>query len=219
MSDEKCIKYILIGDPDLVKEIGHYPERGTPQAIIDEANEFFVKTSNSGVQKDKRNNISGQNGNYYFQINSKNIFYLILSDNNFKQSEAYQLMDKIQEENIPILKDEGTGKLNLYGRQNLKTTVEEFLKNRKNRINDIQNEVDQIKGVMQRNMTKVLENTNNLEDMEKKAENLRKGAQEYNNKAMKLQATTWWATFKWYIILGAVIILLLVIILPISLRK
>lgn len=220
MSDDELIKYVFIGDPNEEKEIGHYPESGTPKDIKEEVNKIFRKVSNSGMKKEQRNNISEKDkGNYYCKINSENIFMLILASEDFTQSEAYDLMDKIQKENIPILIDAKTGKLNLYGRQNLKDTVEDYVKNRGNRIKDLQKDVIEVSNIMKRNLTKAIDNTKDLEKMEEKAIQLKKGAADYNSNASSLKRTTWWATFKWYIILAAVIILLLIIILPISLSK
>ena len=43
-----------------------------------------------------------------------------------KEREAFELIDDVQRENIPTLVDSKTGKLNLQGRQQLKSMVEDL---------------------------------------------------------------------------------------------
>ena len=215
------IKYLLIGNPDDCEEIGHYPERGASKTTAKEADKIFKKLSQSGIQtKDLRNKVDNRgNGYYYFTINSKNIFYLILGDKNLKERDAFALMEDLQNENIPIMIDSKSGKLKSEGREKLKEMVENFEKNKSNKIQGIQNEVDQVKDTVKTNIRKMYTNVENVEDMEKKAKDLRDGAEEYNKSATTLKRTTWWQNCKWWIILIVVIVLLIIIIIPVSLRK
>jgi len=142
-----------------------------------------------------------------------------LGDNNLKERDAFGLMDELQNENIPLMIDSKTGKLNLEGRKKLKEMVEDFEKNKSNKIQGIQNEVDQVKDVMKNNIKNMYNNVEDVQIMEQKADELRVGAEEYNKSAVKLKRTTWWQNCKWWIILIAVIVLLIIIIIPVSLRK
>ena len=215
------IKYLLIGNPEDCEEIGHYPERGASKTTAKEADKIFKKLSESGIQtKDLRNKVDNRGkGYYYFTINSKNIFFLILGDTKLKERDAFALMEELQNENIPMMVDSKTGKLNLEGRQKLKEIVEDFEKNKSNRIQGIQNEVEEVKNTMKNNIKNMYNNVEDVEIMEKKADELRVGAEEYNKSAVKLKRTTWWQNCKWWIILIAVIVLLIIIIIPVSLRK
>ena len=214
------IQYILIGNPDDIEEIGHYPERGVSKSIEKEAHQIFKKLSESGITtKDLRNKVDNRGkGYYYFTINSSNIFYLILGNNELREREAFELIDILQQENIPLLVDPKSGKLNSQGRQQLKELVENFVNDKSNKIQGIQNEVDQVKDVMKNNIKKAYNSVEDVEKMEKKAEELRKGAEEYNQSAATLKRATCWSNFKWLIILIAVIVLLILIILPVSLK-
>ena len=215
------IEYVLIGNPEDCEEIGHYPDRGASKAIAKEANQIFKKLSESGIQtKDIRNSVDNRGkGHYFFTINSNNIFYLIFGNNKLKEREAFELIDILQQENIPSLIDSKTGKLNLEGRKQLKTLVEDFMNNKSNKIQNIQDDVEEVKGTMKKNIQKMYENVEDVENMEKKAIELKKGAEDYNKSAGELKRATCWHNFKWLIILVAVVVLLIIIILPISLRK
>ena len=133
------IKYVLIGNPKTKNEIGCYPEKGVSKKIRTEATQIFLKfCENGSTMKDLRNKINNNNdGNYFFTINSQDIFYLVLADQNINERDAFALMDYIQNEKIPLLIDISTQQLNLYGRQQLKTVIEKFFENNNNRLNEI----------------------------------------------------------------------------------
>ena len=165
------IKYLLIGNTEDREEIGHYPERGASKTTAKEADKIFKKLSESGIQtKDLRNKVDNRGkGYYYFTINSKNIFFLILGDTKIKERDAFGLMNDLQNENIPMMVDSKTGKLNLQGRQKLKEMVEDFEKNKSNKIQGIQNEVDEVKNTMKNNIKNMYNNVEDVEIMEKKS--------------------------------------------------
>jgi len=215
------IQYILIGNPDDIEEIGHYPEKGFSKSVAKEAFQIFKRLSESGIQtKDLRNKVDNRGkGYYYFTITSNNIFFLIFGDPNLKERDAFGLIDELQNENIPSQIDSKTGKLSLEGRQQLKNMVEEFMNNKSDKIQRIQIDVEEVKDNMKNNIKNMYKNVEDVEKMEKQAIELKKGAEDYNNSAVKLKRTTWWHNCKWLIILIAVIVLLIIIILPISLRK
>ena len=214
------IEYILIGNPEDCEEIGHYPDRGVNKTIANEARQIFEQTSKSGIQtKDLRNKVDNRGkGHFFFTINSNNIFYLILGNNSLKEREAFELIDILQQEDIPSLIDSKTGKLNYEGRNKLKSLVEDFVNNKTNKIQKIQDDVEEVKGITKNNIKKMYENVEKVEDMEEKAKQLKEGAQQYHHSANELKKVTCWHNFKWIIILVAVVVLLIIIILPISLK-
>ena len=93
------IRYLLIGSPETKEEIGSFPEKGVPKKIKTDSFQIFQKFCST--KKDYRNKIN----NYYFTIKSKNIFYLILPNDNLKEREIFGLIDFIQKENIPSFVD------------------------------------------------------------------------------------------------------------------
>ena len=215
------IKYLLIGNPDDREEIGHYPDRGASKTTAKEADKIFKKLAESGIQtKDLRNKVDNRGqGYYYFTINSKNIFFLILGDKNLKERDAFGLMDDIQNENVPSMIESKSGKLNAQGREKLKEMVEDFEKNKSNRIQGLQNEVEEVKVTMKQNIQNMYNNVEDVKIMEEKANDLRAGAEQYNSNAVKLKRTTWCQNCKWWIILIVVIVLFLVILFPVIFSK
>ena len=214
------IQYILIGNPDDCEEIGHYPDRNVPKDLSKEAAQILRKLADSGVKtKDIRNAVDNRGkGHYFFTIKSDNIFYFIAADNKLKERKAFDLIDILQKENITLKIDSKTGKLNKDGREQLKTLVEDFMKNNTDKIQEIQSQVDEVQGIMKKNIKDAYNNAEDLDEIEKKAIKLKNGAEDYNKSAVKLKRTTWWQNCKWIIILVAVVVLLIIIIVPISLK-
>ena len=212
------IKYVLIANPITKNEIGCYPEKGVSKKIKAEATQIFNKFCESGsTMKDLRNKINNDNdGNYFFKINSQDIFYLVLGDKNINERDAFALMDYIQNEKIPLLIDKSTQQLNLSGRQQLKTVIEKFFENNNNKLNDINLELEDTKNIMKNNIKDMTKNIDEIENMEGKAVQIKENADLFNKNANNLKKAAWWANCKWTIILILVVILLLIIILPIS---
>ena len=214
-------KYILIGDPVSLQEIGHYPEKGTSKKIVNEAQKIFSKFCSSGdIIRDERNKINAkEDGIYYFTVNSQNVFLLVLTDNTVRERTAFELLNNIQNENIPLLTKEGLKELNTVGKQQLKSVVESFKENNgSEKIEQIKIEIDDTKNIMKKNIKDMTDNIEKVDDLEQKADQIKQGADDYNKQAVTLRKVTWWSNFKWTIILIIVIILLLVIILPISIN-
>ena len=212
------IKYVLIANPITKNEIGCYPEKGVSKKIKAEATQIFNKFCESGsTMKDLRNKINNDNdGNYFFKINSQDIFYLVLGDKNINERDAFALMDYIQNEKIPLLIDKSTQQLNLSGRQQLKTVIEKFFENNNNKLNDINLELEDTKKIMKDNIRDMTKNVDEIENMEGKAVQIKENADLFNKNANNLKKAAWWANCKWTIILILIVVLLLIIILPIS---
>ena len=206
----KNIRYLLIGSAETKEEIGSFPEKGVEEKI--KTDSFQIFQTFCSAKKDYRNKIN----NYYFTIKSKNIFYLILPDDNLKEREIFGLIDFIQKENIPSFVDTTTRKLNLKGRQNLKKAIQTYFENN-NSMNKLNDEIDETKQIIINGINIMVENIEKLEDLEVKSGILLKNAEDFNKKAKCVNKYAWWSNCKWNMILILIIILLLIIILPIGL--
>ena len=216
----KNIRYLLIGSAETKEEIGSFPEKGVPKKIKTDSFQIFQKFCSTTKMKDLRNKINNNNdGNYFFTINSEDIFYLILADDNLKESEIFGLIDFIQKENIPSFVDTTTRKLNLKGRQNLKKAIQTYFENNNsmNKLNDINVELAETKKLMTNGINNMTNNIAKVEVLDEKSNQIKQNAIEFNRGAVALKKYAWWSNCKWTIILILIIILLLIIILPIGL--
>ncbi|RVE73936.1 hypothetical protein OJAV_G00036220 [Oryzias javanicus] len=88
-----------------------------------------------------------------------------------------------------------------------------------NKIKHVQLQVDEVIGVMQENISKVIERGERLDDLQDKSESLSDNASAFSSRAKQLHRRMWWRDMKMKIIIALVVIaLLLIIIIPVILR-
>jgi hypothetical protein len=215
----KNIKFVFIGNSETVLSVGHYPEKGSDEWLRD-AQQIFEKYSQSSLKKyNQRTKVARQNENYYFTITPSNIFYLALASNNFAERDVFLLIEEIQKENIPLLIDSKTQKLNSMGKQSLKNLIEKFQPD-SDKIEKIHVELKETQNVMQKNIRNVAENIDDLKGLEEKSIKIKNSSNDYKNKAVELKRLTCWQNCKWNIILGILIIgVALAIILPLAIKS
>ena len=113
-----------------------------------------------------------------------------------------------------MINDE-TQELNPTGRQALKDLVDKYqdIKNI-SKIAEIQKDVDELKVDMKKNITKMVESVDNVQDLQNKSEKLKLESQDYKDNSVTLRKITWWQNFKlWIILIGVILIIVLIIIL------
>lgn len=90
---------------------------------------------------------------------------------------------------------------------------------RNDKIRHAQNQVDEVIGVMQENITKVIERGERLDELQDKSESLSDNATAFSSRARQLRRQMWWRECKMKAIVALVFILiLLVIFVPIILK-
>ena len=86
------------------------------------------------------------------------------------------------------------------------------------KIQNMQNQLNEVTNIMRENMEKVLERDAELALLEDKSENLANSALEFNNGATRLKNKMWWQDKKQcLLIFFVVVVILLIIILPAAL--
>ena len=214
----KGFKYIFIGNPINLQEIGHYSEKGISKRILNEAHQIFIKFCSSGNKiKDERHGVDAtENGIYYFTISSENIFLMALTEKYVSERKTFELLNNIQNK----ITKENNKELNTVEKKQIKLVVENFNENnnRTDKIEQINNEINDAKKLIENYIKELIENIDKVSELEKKAIEIKLSAKEFEGNSKKLRKATWWANCKWNIVLIFVIILLIVIILPISIK-
>ncbi|KAJ8384260.1 hypothetical protein AAFF_G00207210 [Aldrovandia affinis] len=80
------------------------------------------------------------------------------------------------------------------------------------RLQQTQNQVDEVVDIMRVNVGKVLERDQKLTELDDRAEALQAGASQFETNAAKLKRKYWWKNCKMWAILIAVIVIIIVII-------
>ena len=216
----QSIKYLLIGDAGTGKQITEYSTSGCTSAAKKTGIQIFQKVSKSSAKKfDERNKILAKNEIYYFILTQPNLIFLILVEEKYPERLVFQLIDKIKEENIPLMVNEETKELNPQGRQALKVLVDKYQDQKNfNKIAEIQSDVDNLKKDMQDTIKKQVSNMEDVNQLEKKSEQLKMNTKDYANNASELKRVTWCQNCKLIIIISIIVIAVaLAIILPIVL--
>ena len=113
-----------------------------------------------------------------------------------------------------MINDE-TGELNPSGRQALKELVNKYQDIKSiNKIAEIQGSVDLLKVDMKKNITKMVESVDNVNELQNKSEQLKLESQNYKDSSVEIRKLTWWQNCKlWVIIIGIVLLIILIIVL------
>ncbi|PVV01666.1 hypothetical protein BB560_003906, partial [Smittium megazygosporum] len=77
---------------------------------------------------------------------------------------------------------------------------------------NVQREVDQVVGIMQQNINKVMEREERLDTLQTKTEELNEGARQFRRGATEVRKKMWWRDMKLKLIIAAIVIILIVVI-------
>ena len=218
MSDSTPIKYLLIGDSSTNKIITEFTSGNAQPKTKKEINQIFNKLCKSTNKKlDERNKITSKEENYYFTFCRPDLIYIILAHNQYPERYIFELIQKINEENIPTMVNDETRELNPSGRQALKQLIDVYQDPKNiNRLSDIQSDVDSIKVDMKQNINKMVESVEDVNDLQNKSEALKMETSDYQKNAVEIKRITWWQNFKLWLILGGVVLILILLIILIA---
>jgi hypothetical protein len=218
MSDSTPIKYLLIGDSSTNKIITEFTAGNAQSKTKKEINQIFNKLCKSTNKKlDERNKITSKDENYYFTFTRPDLIFILLAQNDYPERYIFELIQKINEENIPTMVNDETRELNPSGRQALKQLIDVYQDPKNiNRLSDIQSDVDSIKVDMKQNINKMVESVEDVNDLQNKSEALKMETSDYQKNAVEIKRITWWQNFKLWLILGGVVLILILLIILIA---
>ena len=124
------------------------------------------------------------------------------------------MFEEIRAVDILSMINDSTKELNPNGRKKLKEVIDKYQERDKvDKIGEIQNDVNEVKQEVKKNIDKMVENVEDVEKLEMKANLLKDASQEYNNNAQEIRKITWWQNFKLWIILILLVLIIAGIIL------
>ena len=216
--DKTPIKYLLIGDSSTNKIITEFTAGNAQPKAKKEINQIFNKLCKSPNKKlDERNKITSKDENYYFTFTKPDLIYIILAHTDYPERYIFELIQKINEENIPTMVNDETRELNPSGRQALKQLIDTYQDPKNiNRLSDIQTDLDSIQVDMKKNINKMVESVEDVNDLQNKSAQLKMETSDYQKNAVEIKKITWWQNFRLWIILGGALLLLILIIILIA---
>ena len=132
---------------------------------------------------------------YNFIILAPTIYFFVCTLPEYKDQFSFKLINEIYEEKVYAMKS-SKGDLNAEGRQKLKIIIDKYQDSNINNISEIINTVDSIKVIVKDSIQKIVNNTQSLDELEKKSQNLKEDAKDFHGNAKKLEKETWWENFK-----------------------
>jgi hypothetical protein len=132
---------------------------------------------------------------YNFTILPPTIYFFVCTLPEYKDQFSFKLINEIYEEKVYAMKS-SKGDLNAEGRQKLKIIIDKYQDSNINNISEIINTVDSIKVIVKDSIQKIVNNTQSLDELEKKSQNLKEDAKDFHGNAKKLEKETWWENFK-----------------------
>ena len=214
MDDKTPIKYLLLGDSSTNKIITEFTSGSSQPKTKKEINQIFNKLCKSPNKKlDERNKITSKNENYYFTFCKPDLIYIILVNNQYPERYVFELIQKINEENIPNMVNDETRELNPSGRQSLKQLIDVYQEPKNiNKIAELQSDVDSLKVDMRKNINKMVESVDDVNELQTKSEALKMETDDYKKNSVEVRRITWWQNVKLMIVLGLVVLILIVLI-------
>ncbi|KNC98416.1 uncharacterized protein SPPG_06120 [Spizellomyces punctatus DAOM BR117] len=76
----------------------------------------------------------------------------------------------------------------------------------------VQNQVDEVIGIMHNNIEKVMARGERLESLQNKTDDLQQGALQFKRGATKVRRQMWWKDLKLKLIIAAIVIVILIVI-------
>ncbi|KAI7895691.1 synaptobrevin-domain-containing protein [Mucor mucedo] len=81
-----------------------------------------------------------------------------------------------------------------------------------NKTDQVQKQVDEVVGIMQENIDKIMQRGERIGDLEDKSRNMHDAAAVFHGGANKVRKRMWWKNFRWKIIIAVTILVILGII-------
>ena len=210
MSEQNYIKYFLIGDLDTNKPITEYSTNTFSSGEKKTANQIFKKISKTEDRKfDERNIISAKENKYYFISYQPNIVFISFVDGTYPERCVFQMFEEIRSEDILSMINDSTKELNPNGRQKLKEIIEKYQeKEQIDKIAAIQEDVNEVKVEVKKNIDKMVEGVEDVEKLQEKSNELKDASKDYKNNAEEVRKITCWQNCKLWIILIVIILII-----------
>jgi vesicle-associated membrane protein 4 len=87
-----------------------------------------------------------------------------------------------------------------------------------NKTNQVQSEVDEVVGIMQGNIHKVMQRGEQIDSLQTKTEDLQSSSLQFKRGANQVRKEMWWKDMKLKLIIGGVVGVILVIIIVVATR-
>lgn len=209
------IKYVFFGKAVELKEIGEFPSQPASEWVKDSKiifNKYCASNVETKLEQRNKVNIKHSSNSHYFYVSDQKIFFLALVDSSYPENHIFKLFESIQKENIHLLRDD-KGKLNTIGMSKLRDLVSQYQTiEETNPIGQINKELTDIKGEMRKNITKIVSNVEDAENLKAQSDEIKTKSNQFYEQSNELKKRAWWQNTKMIIILAVMFAILVIVI-------
>ncbi|CCI47368.1 unnamed protein product [Albugo candida] len=173
------------------------------------------------VTPNARHSLDCDPNKFHFSMSNDELVFAVITVKSYPIRLAFQLIQTLQQEFVPKFatkalscREHGLDKECKSMVQALATQYDDRTK--VDKISEVLHQVDNVKSVMHTNIQVVLSNTEKMEVVEQKTNDLSEQAKVFRNSGRKLRKAMWWKNVKLTIAIGLCAILVIVIILAVS---
>jgi hypothetical protein len=216
-----CIKYLMSNQPiifffvgdisnkKIITEFTSYTHPNLTSIKADNKRIFNKFCLSNEIKIGERLKINDNSSLVYnFIILAPTIYFFVCTTPKYKDELSFKLIDEIYEEKVYAMKND-KGELNDEGRQKLKKIIDKYQDPNINKIYDILNKVDSIKVIVKDSIQKVVNNTQRLDELEKKSQMLKEKGKDFHKNAKETERITWWHNCKIKIILFLILTIII----------
>lgn len=173
------------------------------------------------VTAKSRHTLEAEETKFHFMMDDDQLVYVTISSIDYPIRLAFQLLEKVREE----VREKVSSKALNCGENGLEKDCHKIFtslakdfddRTKIDKISEVMNQVDGVKNVMQDNIQIVLSNTEKMELMEQKTNDLNEQAKVFRNTGKKLKNSMWWKNFRMMAMISFLLIVMLVIILAMA---
>jgi len=214
------IQYIFIGDLYQKNIIAQESVTNVPSAEKDSKQIFDRWCMLKKHKYSEHSKVSNKYGNYYFTSLEPDKFYLVLVESNYNESDVFEMINEIHKSDILETPDDN-GRITEEGRVILRAMIEKYQKKLETSVmNDINNDMDDIKLDMKGNIRNLIANQEKADELQDQSREIKNQGDLFQKGAEEAKMITCKQNWKLWIIIGIIAIaILLVIIIPIALKN
>lgn len=212
------IKYFFIGNLNTRQALFDENINATQDTERDVRQIFERICSTKEKKFEERTKVPNKNGNYLFTSLQPNRFYMVLADNKFSETSVFELIKEVNNSSAFDTIGEND-QIQQHGKSYIKVVIDNY--NRKQSdLNGINNDINEIKLEMKNNVRSLIQSKEQASDLEKRAEDIKDGADLFAKNANKVKKIACWQNFKlWIIIILIIIGIIIVVVVPIVVSK
>jgi hypothetical protein len=148
-------------------------------------------------------------------LSSGGLFFLCLADKSVKLRIAYSFLGEVEKEFLSTYGD-GWKSANAYSLNGFQKSMKSLMKKwndpQVDQLSRVQSQVEEVKGVMQNNISKVLERGEKLEVLVDRTQNLAQSAQQFHKRSKKVACAMRWQSIKLSLMIGAIVVAVILVV-------